>query len=161
MLPVKEFSVKKMSSRSNTIDGKFLGAAVEALWERAQKGVRGKNARPDAVIHVDGNPVPKDLKPYMKEATWNKIRFNYTGPDPLEHEHESKIVKRILKNAKDLHKVLYILSIVENVLNLGSLPYHELCGIVLSGFYTIKPENLDIVIKYPEIMRIDINLFDN
>ena len=91
MLPVKEFSVKKMSSRSNTIDGRFLGAAVEALWERALKGVRGKIARPDAVIHVDGNLVPKDLKPYMKEATWNKIRFNYTRPDPLEHEHESKL----------------------------------------------------------------------
>ena len=102
---VKEFSVKKMSSKSNTIDGRFLGTAVEALWERAQKGVRGKKFKPDAALHVDGNIVPDDLKPFMKDATWKKIMYNYTGPDPLEHEHESKLVKRILQNAKELHKV--------------------------------------------------------
>ena len=102
---MKEFTVKKMSSRSNTFDARFFGEAVKTLWERSERRVRGKAFSPNAVMYVDGNIVPSDLEPYLTEPSMSKINFNFTGFDALDHPKEAEIVDSMLKAAKEVNKV--------------------------------------------------------
>ena len=94
-----------MTSRSNTIDAKFLGETVKTLWEKSEKRVRGKAYIPNGVIHVDGNILPVDLEPYWNDALMSKVQFNFTGEDSLEHPQESVLVTKMLANALALNEV--------------------------------------------------------
>jgi hypothetical protein len=107
---VKEFSIKKISSKSNTIDTKFLGMAVPALWERNQRRVKtgrgqGKVHQLNGVMHIDANLVLADIEPLLPEAILGKLKLNFTGSDPLSHPQENELVESMLKNAKELHNV--------------------------------------------------------
>ena len=106
-LIVKEFAVKK-SSRTNTFDAKSLGSGIQALWERSVKvtGVKSKEYRPDGVLHVDGNITHSDLEPYMTDATLTKLKLNYSGSEPLSHPNEAELVDEMLRNGKELNKVI-------------------------------------------------------
>ena len=102
---MKEFTVKKTSSRSNTFDARFFAEAVKTLWERSERRVRGKAYPPNAVMHVDGNIVPSDLEPYFTDAMMSKVNFNFTGFSALDHPKEAEIVDNMLKAAKEVNKV--------------------------------------------------------
>ena len=99
----------KKSGRSNVIDGKFLGTAVQAIWERNERRMKmGKTSRVvkiNGVLHIDGNVVLSDLEAILGEAVLSKLKLIYMGNQPLCHEQESKLVEKMLQSAEKLYKV--------------------------------------------------------
>jgi hypothetical protein len=53
--------------------------------------------------------VPGDLLKDLDDATWSKIGFNYTGPDPLDGPEMSEKIPRMLKKAKQAFPYLPVL----------------------------------------------------
>ena len=106
---MREFTTKKSSSRSNSIDPKFLNIVVPALFERNERRVMvGQNAKVyklNHVIHIDGNILPSDLKKDVTEPNLGKLMLNYTGSEPLSHPDMDELIANILKNAKECYKV--------------------------------------------------------
>ena len=106
---MKEFLLKKTSSRDNSIDVKFLHFVVKSLWERSVKRVRGKTYTPNGVMFIDGNIGLSDLQEHLPDAVISKLHLNFTGKQPLNHPDEVELVERMLLNGKEMFKVIIFL----------------------------------------------------
>ena len=135
---MREFTTKKSSSRSNSIDPKFLNVVIPALFERNERRVMiGQNAKVyklNHVMHIDANILPSDLKKDVTGPNLDKLMLNYTGSVPLSHPDMDDLIEAILKNAKECYKVtcsmLHFLCMSCFVLYVSCFMDHALCIIL-------------------------------
>lgn len=66
-------------------------------------------SKPIGVVFIDANILPSTVFKDLDGPTFDKIGFNYTGPDSLEHDNESELVETILKSSRDVYKFLPVL----------------------------------------------------
>ena len=112
-ISVREFALKKGSSRHNTIDANFLKVAIPAIWERNERRVgSGKAAKVykiNGVLHVDANITLSDLEGILDDHILGKLKLNFSGSVPLAHEREAELIAAMKKNAKALFQVNLII----------------------------------------------------
>ena len=110
---MREFALKKGSSRHNTIDANFLKIAVPAIWERNERRVgSGKAAKVykiNGVLHVDANIVREDLVGILDDHILGKLKLNYSGSVPISHERDTELIDGMKKNAKAAFQVNLIM----------------------------------------------------
>jgi len=150
---VKEFCSKKQPARMNAMDVRFLERAVKAIWERSSKVVNKATHTVNNMVYIDANIVPEDLMKDLDEATWSKIGFNYTGPDPLDGPDMSEKIARMLKKSKEAFSYLPLM-----------LSYGHSC--VLEGVTNDIIRGLEGVLRVPgdrkeaqRIMTYDLMYF--
>ena len=67
---------------------------------------KGKEIRPNAVVHLDGNIVPEDVAEHLGPAMMSKMKFNFTGKTPLQHPEEILVIDDMLEAALKLYEYL-------------------------------------------------------
>ena len=133
--------MKKMSSRSNTIDAKFLSFAVPAVWESAERGVGNskKVNKVNGVMHIDGNVLLTDLERVLEPAVLGKMRLNYTGSVPIKHKNDDQLIDNMKKNSKSLNQVKFRNCICMNsniFLSGGVRALHQTKCSLLTAFFS-------------------------
>ena len=150
---VREFSCQKSSGRSNQIGVKFVQWCIQTLWERSGKDtVNKKNVRPSAVVHIDGNVLPKDVLPQIGKALEDKIFFVYTGQIPLEHPDEIDIIEEMLVISEKLYEYKPVLLSIGVEALLPKVTPEQLRDI---SDYLTKPINK----RHGQVVHSYINLF--
>ena len=107
---------------------------IPALWERNCRLVKGKAFAPKAVVHIDANISPNDIK--LEGANESKIKFIASGSLPLKHPRKLHLTREMEEAAKLLRKYLPVL-----------------IGLGLQCFLPqIEPEEL---LAYDGILKVD------
>ena len=84
-----------------------LNLVIPMIWERLGRSVKHVYQNVNAVVFVDANLSPSDVK--LAGANESKVTFIATGSDPLQHPNRMELCKEMVTMAQELHRFLPVL----------------------------------------------------
>ena len=85
----------------------LLNLAIPMVWERLGRTVRQTHQTVNAVVLVDANMGPEDIR--LTGANESKVVFIATGSTPLEHKNRMKLCQEMENLARELFLYLPVL----------------------------------------------------
>ena len=84
-----------------------LNLAIQMVWERLGRRVRDQYQPVDAVVLVDANLSPEDIR--LDHANESKVIFVATGSTPLQHDRRLELCQEIEDLSRELYTFLPVL----------------------------------------------------
>ena len=85
----------------------LLNLAIPMVWERLGRTVRQTNQNVNAVVLVDANMGPEDIR--LTGANESKVSFVATGSTPLKHARRMELCQAMENLGRELHAYLPVL----------------------------------------------------
>ena len=85
----------------------ILNVAIPMVWEGLGRNIRGKEQDVNAVVMIDANLHPDDIR--LDNANDSKVTFIATGSIPLEHERLMALCQEMEDLARELHQYLPVI----------------------------------------------------
>ena len=84
-----------------------LNQAIKMVWEQLGRQVRDKYQDVNAVLLIDANMSPEDIR--LDHANESKVIFLATGSTPLQHRNKLKLCQEMEDLARELYTFLPVL----------------------------------------------------
>jgi hypothetical protein len=87
--------------------GDILNLSIQMVWERLGRQIREKYQPVNAVVLVDANMSPEDIR--LEYANESKVIFIATGSTPLMHDRRLELCQEMEDLARELYSYLPVL----------------------------------------------------
>ena len=85
----------------------ILNLAIKMVWEQLGRQVRDKYQAVNAVLLIDANMSPEDIR--LDHANESKVIFLATGSSPLQHRKKLQLCQEMEDLARELYTYLPVL----------------------------------------------------
>ena len=84
-----------------------LNQAIKMVWEQLGRQVRDKYQDVNAVLLIDANMSPADIR--LDHANESKVIYLATGSSPLQHRNKLRLCQEMEDLARELYTFLPVL----------------------------------------------------